>query len=325
MVSIKMPDGISTPEDQLQIATATVEDYLSGPAPDIRKAQIAVQQMHSMQDWTIKHRLTNFGCKDEGDFRNRIYMAEPRLAIVRDFANATKHGGYLKYPNRVLDEVKKDGPFSRAFSHQFNRARLELHIISEKATDFKDHLQKGKYLDTDETFKSCLQFWTDLYKMGRMLSKRSECQEAGSTDGTDRQRITLPDEIDSTTKQLDIAIEMVDSTSRESTVAATYLTATTIAPLERWAYEDLKGPMEFPNNKEFRRYVYRESPGIRAIRELAQAAKSGARIIFNAGRMEIVLRDNSMFDPTKTFEAAISFWQRMLSEYTKLQSAVNFP
>ena len=314
MTSIKMPSGIGTPENQLQIATATVQDYLSGHAPYPKKAQAAVQQMHSMQDWTIQHRLTAFGCKDKDDFHNKIYAAEPRLTVVRDFANATKHGGYLKNPNRALDEVKLNGRFSREFGGSFDRVRLELHIAPAKMGNFKGHLQKGQYLDTDETLESCLRFWTDLYQAGRIPPKSSNHQVAGSAAGTDRQRITLPGEIDSAAKQLDIASEMADSALHDSTPATTYLTASAIAPLEHWAYEDLKVPMEFPNKRAFRQFVDRESPSARAIRELAQAAKSGARIIVAAGRVQIALKNHPVLDAAKAFGDVISFWQRTLSE-----------
>lgn len=212
MAKIEMPDRIRTLEDQLQIAMAAVTDYQSGQAPDARKAQIAAQQMHSMQDWTIQHRLSDFGCKAEADFRNGIYTAEPRLAVVRDFANATKHGGHLKNNNRVLDAVKMDGAYGR----QYDRVRLELHIISRQTVGFGEHLRTGQYLDTDETFRSCLQFWSDLYQTGRMPPNGPICRDTAPTAGTDRQRICLPDGINSVTKQLDIASEMVESTSRES-------------------------------------------------------------------------------------------------------------
>lgn len=74
--------------------------------------------------------------------------------------------------------------------------------------------------------------------------------------------------------------------------------------------------MEFPRLREFRRYVYRRLPCVRAVRELAQAAKSGARIILTAGRIEIALKDVSKFDSAQTFRVAVSFWQSILSEYT---------
>ena len=212
---------------------------------------------------------------------------------MRDFANATKHGGYLKNSNRVLDEVKRNGRFGGRFSGRFDRIRLELHIAAAQTEKFKEHLRKGQYLDTNETLESCLRFWTDLYQGGRIPPKSSNRQVAGSGAGTGRQRITLPGEIDSATKQLDIASEMADSALHDSTPATTYLTAAAIAPLEHWAYEELKVPMEFPNKRAFRQFVDRESPSARAIRELAQAAKNGARIIVAASRAQIALKKPS--------------------------------
>lgn len=107
MMSIAMPYDIGTPEAQLQIAEAATEEYLSGNRRDAAKAQIAAQQIHGMQDWTVQHRLAQFGYPDGKSFRDCIYHAEPRLAVVRDFANATKHGGYLKNSNRVLEKKSR--------------------------------------------------------------------------------------------------------------------------------------------------------------------------------------------------------------------------
>ena len=318
MTSIKMPYGMDTPEDQLQMTTDRVEDYLSGEQLYADKAQIAAQQMHSMQDWTIRHRLTDFGCKNGGDFRNKIYAAEPRLTVIRDFANATKHGGCLKNSNRVLEKVEIAGDYSRAFSPlDFDTVRMELHLIpGAMPHTVEHHLRNGNYLEMDEVIKDCLEFWTTLYETRQIPPyNHSEWQKAGAVSETHRRRIQLPDEIGSTTNQLTIAEKMVDQSSRERTPAASYLAATAIVPLEHWGYEDLRMPMEFPTKKDFRQYLYEDCPSIKVTRELARAAKGGAKVIGNAGRMVIVLKDRILGDSAETFSKAIAFWQEILAEY----------
>ncbi len=317
MTSIKMPNGMGTPEDQLQITIATVGDYLSGEQLRAWKAQTAAQQMHSMQDWTIGHRLSDFGCKDHNDFRNRIYKAEPRLAVIRDVANATKHGGSLKNNNRVLDEIKTTGSFSRAFSREFDRVRMELHVTAEKKLHMGAYLRNGEYLEMNETLEDCLEFWVALYESGQIPDNHSERQKTGAISGSRRKRIKLPDEINTTANQLAIAEQMAEQSAHESTPAATYLAATAIAPLEHWGYEDLRIPMEFPNKRDFRQYLYGQSPAIRATRELAQAAKSGARVMGNVGRIVIALKDGRLCDSVDTFGAVIAFWQKILAEHTR--------
>ena len=198
MTSISMPDSIGTPEKQLQITAAEVEDYLSGERLHPEKAQIAVQQMHSMQDWTIQHRLTDYGCKNGDDFRNQIYTAEPRLNAIRDFANATKHGGFLKNSNRVLDEVKMAGDFSRAYSRDYDRVRMELHVTPGTTLHAEGHRRNDKYLEMDEVLKECLEFWTSLYETSQMPNNHPDRQEVGAASETHRHRVQLPHGIDST-------------------------------------------------------------------------------------------------------------------------------
>ena len=315
MTHIGMPAQIGTPEDQLQMTVTLVENYLSGEQLHASKAQIAAQQMHSLQDWTIQHRLTNFGCQNGNEFRNKIYSSEPRLMVIRDFANATKHGGLLKNCNRVLKNVRQSGDFSRAFSRRdFNTVRLEMHIVAGTALHAGGYVDNGKYLEMDDVLKDCLGFWTSLFETNEMPDNHANPQEVDANDGTHKYRIPLPNGVDSTADQLAIAEQMADQSSDEGTPVATYLAAAAIAPLEHWGYEDLKIPMEFPNKRYFRQYLYSQSPAIRATRELARAAKSGARVISSAGRMAIASTEGSLSDSAETFGKAIAFWQKMLAE-----------
>ena len=314
MTSIKMPYSIGTPEDQLSITTAVVEEYLAGDQLQAEKAQIAAQQMHSLQDWTIEHRLTAFGSKSAHDFRNSIYSAEPRLAVVRDFANATKHGALLKNNNRVLDEVRMAGAFSRAFSREFDRVRMEMHIVPDTTLHTAGYIRNGKYLEMDDVLNVCLDFWTSLYETNKLPYPPSTRLKVEGVGDANEHRVRLPGGIDSTVGQLKIAEQMVHRSSDECTPASVYMAATTIAPLEHWGYEDLKLPMEFPSKRAFRRFLYDESPAIRAVRELARVVKSGARIISNAGNMTIALKDGSLFDSKEAFSSTIAFWQAILVE-----------
>ena len=315
MTSILMPSGIGTPEDQLQIAAATVQDYLSSMQLHVDKAQIAAQQVHGLQDWTIRHRLTQFGCKDGNDFRNKIYGVEPRLHIVRDFANATKHGGFLTNKNRVLEKVERAGDFSREFSHDFNRVRLEMHVIPGTALDVGEHLRKGTYLELDDVLKECLEFWTDLYGTGQIRHHSPEQIVVNAGRGTGRSLLQLPEELGSASHQLSVAETMAARSSEQNTPAAAYLAATSIAPLTNWGYEDLRIPMEFPRKRDFRKFLHDSCPAIRVTRELARTAKSGARVIRTAGRMAVVLRDTTSFDATETFDDALGFWKIILAEH----------
>ena len=226
MTSIKMPNSIGTPDNQLQITTAVVGDYLTGERLESGKAQIAAQQMHSLQDWTIRHRLTEFGSKNADDFRNRIYSAEPRLTVIRDFANATKHGGFLKNDNRVLDEV--------------------MYVVPGTTLHTEGYVSNGKYLEMDDVLKECLEFWEALYDNNQIPSPCAEQHETESVRGANRHRIQLPEGINSTADQLTIAEQMTSRSSNESTPGSAYLAATTIAPLEHWGFEDLTIPMENP-------------------------------------------------------------------------------
>ena len=317
MTSIKMPDSIGTPDNQLQITTAVVAEYLAGEQLQVEKAQIAAQQMHSLQDWTIRHRLAEFGDKSDYDFRNRIYSAEPRLAVVRDFANATKHGGFLKNGNRVLEEVKMAGAFGRAFSREFDRVRMEMYVIPGTALHTTGYITNGKYIEMDEVLNACLEFWTSLYETNQMPNPHSEWYEVEEVGFTNRHRMRLPGGIDSTGDQLTIAEGMVDRSTNQGTPASTYLAATTIEPLEHWGYEDLRIPMEFPNKRDFRRFLHDSLPAVGAVRELALAAISGARIVSNAGNSVISLKDGSLFESTEALGSAIVFWQEILAEYTE--------
>ena len=315
MTTIKMPLGIGTPEDQLEITTATVRDYLSSIKLHVYKAQIAAQQMHLLQDWTIQHCLGDFKCKNGNDFRNKIYAAEPRLYVVRDFANATKHGAFLKAKNPVLEKVERAGAFSREFSRGFDRVRLEMHVIPGTALDVGSPLLKGTYLELDDVLKSCLEFWTALYDTRQMPRIGFDKNVVNPDGGTGNSSIGLPEELDGTAHQLAIAQTMTAQSSEQNTPAAAYLAATSIAPLTNWAFADLRIPMEFPRKRNFREFLRDDCPAIGVTRELARAAKSGARAVGNAGRMAIVLKDKTSFDAAETFGDAIEFWKTTLAKH----------
>ncbi len=211
-----------------------MEDYLSSIQLHLYKAQIAAQQMHGLQDWTIQHRLTPFGCQNGDDFRNQIYAAEPRLHVVRDFANATKHGAFLTNKNRVLEKVEMTGDYSREYSREYNRVRLEMHVIPGTTPDVGGHLRNGKYLELDDILKDCLDFWTTLYGTNRIQNHGSERHEAEAGGATRRSQILLPEGLDSTDSQLLIAQKMAEESFERNTPAAAYLAATSIAPLTHW-------------------------------------------------------------------------------------------
>ena len=312
MTSIVMPDTIGSPEAQLRIAERATQDYLAGNRQDAANAQIAAQQLHGMQDWTVQHRLAQFGYADGNNFRQSIYQAEPRLQVVRDFANATKHGGRLKNSNRVLDKVLVSGRFSQAFSSRFDRAKIEMHLLPGTLSP------PAGYLTADDILKESLEFWQALYQNGRLPSNAPAGQPVQAPHGVRSQQIQLPAQIGSTAGQLTIAAQLVEQSTDANTPALYYVAATAAAPLENWGYQDLKMPMEFPDQRAFRQYLYRGCPAIRATRELARAAKSGAHIISNAGLMTLVIGGGEQFDLAETLRATVAKWRQLLAEYANI-------
>ena len=272
--------------------------------------------MHSMQDWTIQHRLNEFNCTDGHEFRARLYTAEPRLKAIRDYANSTKHAGTLKGRNPVLVKVERAGAFSREFSHAFDRVRLELHVQLGVLPHHVRHRDGSDFLELDQTLEECLAFWTSLYRDKSVLVPILQPEKEGQPDDKADTQVLLPDEINSTQEQLAIAEHQTDAAASMGTPAMTYLAATAIAPLEHWGYEDLKRPMEFLTKRDFRRYLRTESPYIGPIWELAHAAKSGANAVSAAGRLVIALKDGESLEAIDTFRRAIAFWKYILAGYT---------
>lgn len=312
MTSIAMPYEIGTPEAQLQIAEATTVDYLSGNLRNAVKAQIAALLLHGMQDWTVQYRLVQFGYADGNIFRQSIYQTEPRLAVVRDFANVVKHGKFRKNSNRVLEKIHEAGSFSQAFSDGFDRARIEMHLLPGVL------LPSGGYLTADDILKESLEFWKVLYQNGQLSSNSLESQPAQTQHEIDKQPIQLLDQIGDTASQLAIAEQLVEQSTVDNTPAMYYVAATVTAPLENWGYQDLKTPMEFPDKRSFRQYLHRDCPAIRATRQLARAAKSGARIISKAGLLTLVVSDGGQFGIAETLHTAVTKWRQLLAEYAHL-------
>lgn len=265
-----------------------------------------------MQDWTVRHRLVQFGHADGNSFRQSIYQAEPRLAVVRDFANAVKHGGFLKNSNRVLEKIQAAGSFSQGFSDGFDRARIEMHLLPGVL------LPSGGYLTADDIFKESLEFWKVLYQNGQLSSNALASQPAQAQHEIDEQPIQLSDQIGDTASQLTIAEQLVKQSTADNTPAMYYLAATVTAPLENWGYQDLKTPMEFPDKRDFKQYLYRVCPAIKATCELARAAKSGARIISKAGLLTLVASDGGQSAIAETLHTAVAKWRQLLAEYANI-------
>lgn len=144
-------------------------------------------------------------------------------------------------------------------------------------------------------------------------------QSAQMLQGIHRQQVQLPAQIGDTASQLAIAERLVQQSITANTPAMYYIAATATAPLENWGYLDLKTPMEFPDKRSFRQYLYRDCPAIKATRELARAARSGARAFSKARLTTLVTSAGEQFDMVETLYNAIAKWQQLIAEYGNIE------
>lgn len=132
--------GLDTPRDRLRIARKDADDYLEDPL-NVEKAEAFARSAHLLADWV----LPNLGYKAD-----EIYRICPNLKAIRDFSNLAKHGGKLDR-KPYLRKGEQRGGFSRAFSRDFQWARLQL------------YLEDGTVVNYEDVVEEVIRFWEGLF------------------------------------------------------------------------------------------------------------------------------------------------------------------
>lgn len=141
---------ITTPKDMLNKLILEVGDYEKQLTSSRHAINAAMTAWHLVEwiyfEFDFK---TNF--PKISDFKREIKLKCPKLQIMHDITNGSKHFQITNYPPKVTETKLHEGAFSDDFSRDYDISRLQV-VYNNKTFDFINEIENVR------------DFWVEYFK-----------------------------------------------------------------------------------------------------------------------------------------------------------------